>query len=234
MSYISKRGQAAAQAATAEKQDYSKALVTLKSGMSLKVRVLSVEDSVEYYAASVFKVFNTTPVAPGNLYQKAADILFEDARNAKTEAEAEELKAKARQLKPKPRYLFGFINLETGEPIVIDLSKAQAQVIYQALNKFEKKIGKIAFELAKSGTGTSTVVSLTPVLDMDEDLTDTERENFAKADGKEFPFELFENVLYMKTEAEQLDDLKAFGFDVSRLGVDGAEASGEGDEVYGF
>lgn len=225
MSYISKRGADAAKSATAEQQqDASKALVTLKSGTTLKVRVLSKDDSAEYYAASVFKVFNTTPVAPGNLYQKAADLLFEDAKKAKSDAEAEELKTQARQLKPKPRYLFGFVNLETGEPIVVDLSKAQAQVIYQALNKFEKKIGKVAFELAKSGTGTSTVVSLTPILDMDEDLTEVERKNFEEADGKEFPAELFEKVLYMKTEDEQIADLKAFGFDVSRLGVDGAES----------
>lgn len=227
MSYISKRGADAAKSATAEQQqDASKALVTLKSGTTLKVRVLSKDDSAEYYAASVFKVFNTTPVAPGNLYQKAANILFEQAKKAATQAEADELKAKARALKPKPRYLFGFINLENGEPIVVDLSKAQAQVVYQALDKYEKKIGKVAFELSKSGTGTSTVVSFSPVLDMDEDLTDTERENFAKAEGKKFPAELFEKVLYMKTEAEQIEDLKAFGFDVSLLGIennDGAE-----------
>jgi len=66
MSYISKRGADAAKSATAEQQqDASKALVTLKSGTTLKVRVLSKDDSAEYYAASVFKVFNTTPVAPG-------------------------------------------------------------------------------------------------------------------------------------------------------------------------
>ncbi|MDR9792726.1 hypothetical protein Q8A72_07015 [Aeribacillus pallidus] len=228
MSYISKRGADAAKSATTEQQqDASKALVTLKSGTTLKVRVLSKDDSAEYFAASVFKVFNTTPVAPDNLYQKAANILFEQAKKAKSDAEAEELKTQARQLKPKPRYLFGFINLENGEPIVVDLSKAQAQVVYQALDKYEKKIGKVAFELSKSGTGTSTVVSLSPILDMDEDLTDTERENFAKADGKEFPAELFEKVLYMKTEAEQIEDLKAFGFDVSLLGVDGAESESD-------
>jgi len=228
MSYISKRGADAAKSATTEQQqDASKALVTLKSGTTLKVRVLSKDDSAEYFAASVFKVFNTTPVAPDNLYQKAANVLFEQAKKAKSDAEAEELKTQARQLKPKPRYLFGFINLENGEPIVVDLSKAQAQVVYQALEKYEKKIGKVAFELSKSGTGTSTVVSFSPVLDMDEDLTDTERENFAKADGEEFPAELFEKVLYMKTEAEQIEDLKAFGFDVSLLGVDGAESESD-------
>jgi hypothetical protein len=226
MSYISKRGADAAKSATTEQQqDASKALVTLKSGTTLKVRVLSKDDSAEYFAASVFKVFNTTPVAPDNLYQKAANILFEQAKKAKSDAEAEELKTQARQLKPKPRYLFGFINLENGEPIVVDLSKAQAQVVYQALDKYEKKIAKVAFELSKSGTGTSTVVSFSPVLDMDEDLTDTERENFAKADGKEFPTELFEKVLYMKTEAEQIEDLKAFGFDVSLLGLEGSSES---------
>ncbi|MGR6115850.1 hypothetical protein ACTHHL_04565 [Aeribacillus composti] len=226
MSYISKRGADAAKSATTEQQqDASKALVTLKSGTTLKVRVLSKDDSAEYFAASVFKVFNTTPVAPDNLYQKAANILFEQAKKAKSDAEAEELKTQARQLKPKPRYLFGFINLENGEPIVVDLSKAQAQVVYQALDKYEKKIGKVAFELSKSGTGTSTVVSFSPILDMDEDLTEVERKNFEEADDEEFPAELFEKVLYMKTEAEQIEDLKAFGFDVSLLGLEGSSES---------
>ena len=223
MSYISKKGKAAAQSATQETIDFSKALVPFKSGSSYKVRLASDEDFVEYYAASVFKVFHTTPVEPGNLYQKAADILFEDAKKAKTEAEAEELRSQARQLKPKPRYLFGFINLDDGQPIIVDVSKAQAQVLIKAIDKYAKKIDKIAFELSKEGSGRDTIVSLAPVLDMDDDLTDQQRAHFEKAAGMAIPDDLYENVLTVKSEAEQIEDLKAFGFDVSRLGIEETE-----------
>lgn len=224
MSYISAKGKAAAKSATEEKKDFSKALVPFKSGTTYKVRLASDEDFVEYYAANVFKVFYTTPVTPGSLYQKAADALYKAAKDAATEAEAEELRNYAYQLKPKPRYLFGFINLADGEPIVVDLTKAQAQVVISAIEKYAKKINKVAFELSKEGSGTSTTVSLSPVLDMDEDLTETERKNFDEADGKEIPDELYENVLYVKDESEQLEDLhnfaQKFNLDIGVLGID--------------
>jgi hypothetical protein len=77
---------------------------------------------------------------------------------------------------------------------------------------------------------------------MDEDLTDKERENFAKSEGKTIDDELYEKCLYVKTESEQIADLMAFGFDVSRLGVTGGKADvvtpivedGQGDEELGF
>lgn len=233
MSYIAKKGKAAAESATAEKKDFSKSLVPFKSGTTYKVRLVSDEDFVEYYAANVFKVFYTTPVAPGNLYQQASDLLYADAKKASDagdEAKAEELRDQAYQLKPKPRYLFGFINLEDGEPIIVDCTKAQAKVLISAIEKYAKKIDKVAFELSKDGTSTSTTVSLSPVLDMDEDLTDKERENFNKAKDAKVPDELYENVLYMKNVSEQIEDLERFGFDVSRLNVVGGENSDPTEE----
>lgn len=226
MSYIAKKGKAAAESATAENQENaSKALASFKSGTAYKVRIASDEDYVEYYAASVFKVFNTTPVESDNLYQKAANMLYADAKAAEEagdDAKAEELRNKAYLLKPKPRYLFGFINLSDGQPIIVDVSKAQAKVLIAAIEKNAKKLARKPFELAKDGQGTSTMVSLTP-LD-DEDLSDAERKVFeATADAK-VPDELYEKVLYVKTHDEQVADLKAFGFDVERLGVESKPA----------
>jgi len=59
-------------------------------------------------------------------------------------------------LKAKPRYLFGFFNLADGEEIIVDLTKAQARVVVAAIEKYAKKIDKLAFELSKEGSGTST------------------------------------------------------------------------------
>lgn len=228
MSYIAKKGKAAAESALAEKEDLSNALVSLKSGTSLKVRVASVEDFIEYYAASVYKVFYTTPVEPGSLYQKAAAILYDDAKKAQDagdDAKYEELRNQAYTIKPKPRYLLGFISLADGQPIVVDLSKAQAKVIIAAIEKNAKKIDRKPFELAKDGKSTSTIVSLTP-LDL-EDLSDTEAKTFESSKDAKVPDDLYEKVLSVKSTDEQAEDLEKFGFDVSRLGI----ASGDPIEV---
>ena len=212
------------------KQD---ALKPFKSGTSYKVRVLTQEDFVMYYAASVYKVFNTTPVAPGSLYQKAADALYDEARGLGDGPEADEIRDQAYQLKPKPRYLFGFVNLEDGKPLIIDVAKNEAQVLIAAIEKYAKNIDKRAFELAKDGSGQSTTVSLSPVLDMDEDLTDAERKNFEAAAKLTISDELFESVLYVKTEEEQAADLVAFGFDPARIGYSGAgEQSADPTEQF--
>lgn len=232
MSYIAKKGKAAAESALAEKEDLSNALVSLKSGTSLKVRVASVEDFIEYYAASVYKVFYTTPVEPGSLYQKAAAILYDDAKKAQDagdDAKYEELRNQAYTIKPKPRYLLGFINLADGQPIVVDLSKAQAKVIIAAIEKNAKKIDRKPFELAKDGKSKSTVVSLTP-LDADEeseDLAPAEKKTFEATKEAKVPDDLYEKVLSVKSTDEQAEDLEKFGFDVSRLGI----ANGDSIEV---
>lgn len=218
MSYISRKGKDAAASATAEKKDFTKALVSFKSGSTYKVRIATDEDYCEYAAVSVFKAINTTPVAPDSLYQKAVDLLYGDAKavESKDAAKAEELRNQAYQLKPKPRYLFAFINLENGEPMIVDVSKAQAKVLIASIDKNAKKLAKKPFELSKAGSGTNTAVSLMP-LD-DDDLSAPELANFEKTLETKIDDELYEKVLYVKDEAEQRQDLTVFGFDVSRLG----------------
>jgi hypothetical protein len=84
-------------------------------------------------------------------------------------------------------------------------------------NRLDRK----AFELSKSGSSTSTTVSLLPI--DEEDLSDAELKNFEVTAGKAFPEELYEKVLFVKSEADQINDLKAFGFDVSKLGINSDE-----------
>lgn len=229
---------AAVQSATQEKQDYSKALTSLKSGSSVKVRVPSMEDVVEVYIHSVYKAFYSTPCTKGmgkeDYYDKAVSLLYADADKAEeagNKEKAQELKDTAYQLKAKARYLFGFFSLtEGGVPIILDLSKKQAQSIFAVLNKYEKKIGSLAFEISKNGSGTSTQISVTPIIDED-DLSDKEKKAFAETAGTAFPEEIYSNVLKVKTEEEQLEDLRTFGFDVSRLGVGSAPVADSDAEV---
>lgn len=181
---------------------------SFKSGSSYKVRINSLDDVVGYEAASVFKVFDTTPVEKRSLYHKAAELLYLDAKNAKDESTAEAIRKQAYLVKPKPRYILAAIDLETGEKLYVDLTKNQAKAVIAVVQKKAKKLDSLAFELSKTGESTSTAVSLTQ---LDEDELDAkELENFGKSKGIEFADEDFEALLQYKGEDEQLDDLYQF------------------------
>jgi hypothetical protein len=208
---------------------------SFKSGTTYKVRVLGTADLIRFYSYGIFKkvnsfvaknpsvknpkgfpVDNLTPWDLAFKYYQDLAFAARDKGNATAEEENRNL---AYQFKPKERYALGFIDLETGEPLIVDLSKKQAQTVNATIVKYEKKLGKIAFELSKTGSSTSTVVSLSPIIDMDEDLTDKERENFGKLDGAEFDMTLFDGLLYEADEKEQIENLVAAGFDITLIGL---------------
>lgn len=235
MSIFTKRGSAAVDSATAEKDTQSSALVSFTSGTSLKVRVKSAEDSVEYYAYGMFGKVNTfVPeksaerndrgyvTANPTVWDRAADALYADSKAAKdagNETLAKEISDEAYNFRGKARYLVAFGSLETGEDIIVDLTQNQAKAVFAAIAKYAKRLDKLAFELAKTGSSTSTVVSLSPIIDMDEDLTEAERKNFAKAGEKPFDFGKFEEALFVADEAEQIKNLVKADFDIGRLGL---------------
>lgn len=210
MSYIRKKGIAAVEAALAEESNRpQKVLFPLKSGTSVKVRVPSAEDIVEVWMHSVYDVFLSTPCMKNDYYDQAAEILYKDAKGQPDE-QAKETRRIAGLLKAKPRYLMGFFNLDNGQPIIIDLSKKQAQGVLAPINKYEKKLDKLAFELSKTGSGQSTTVTLNVLIDPDEDLNDEQRKHFDETAGKPFPEEIYGNCLYTKQPAEQLEDIREF------------------------
>lgn len=129
----------------------------------------------------------------------------------------------AYKYKPELRYVMGFFDLDSGERIVIDVSRKQAATIRESIIKYEKKIGKVAFEVSKGNGGS---VSLTPILDMEEDLTDKQRENFGKA-PEEFKIEDFHGILYEADDEEMTRTLIGQGFDVSLIGLSGAAKADE-------
>lgn len=220
---------------------------SFKSGSSYKVRVMGAADLIRFYSYGIFKkvnsfvaknpsVKNAKGYPESNLtpWDKAAkyyqDLAFK-ARDKGNAAAEEENRNLAYQFKAKERFALGFIDLETGEPIIVDLSKKQAQSVHAVIVKYEKKLAKLAFELSKTGSSTSTVVSLSPIIDMDEDLSDKERANFAKLDGQAFDMTLFDGLLYEADEKEQIENLVAAGFDITLIGlsIGGGQAEGAGD-----
>jgi len=200
---------------------------SFKSGSSFIVKVLGTADLIQFFSYGIFKqvnsfvaknpskksakgypVENLTPWDKAWKYHKDLSQDFSDHHGQE-----------ASKYRAKERYAMGFFDLTTGEPIIVDLSKKQAQAVHDVIKKYEKKLGKVAFELSKQGSGQNTVVSLTPVLDMDEDLTAEQRTNFDKA-PESFDMSLFDGILYELDDAEQIELLKKVGFDVSLIGYD--------------
>lgn len=207
---------------------------SFKTGTVYKVRVMSAFDLIRFFSYGIYKKVNSFSAAnPSTLNKNGfpesnltswdrAWKHYQDEKKAaadRGDAKAEEAaKQEAAKYRVKERYALGFINLETGEPIIVDLSKPQATTVHAVIKKQEKKLGRIAFELEKSGSGTSTVVSLTPLIDMEEDLTEVERKHFAAQDGKEFDMSLFDGLIYEADEKEMLENLVAAGFDLALIG----------------
>ncbi|MDA2128722.1 hypothetical protein PDM92_21395 [Bacillus cereus] len=226
-SFIASTGTQAIEDATKEKVDYSKLLTKVTNGKTLRVRALPTA-VVKYFCHSVYKAFYSTPctkpMGKDDLYDKACDLLYKDAKEAEENgATADEVKAikdRAYQLKAKERYMIGFINLDTGLPIIVDLTANQGKDVVAVMKKYEKKIDKHAFEITKTGSSTETKISFTIVLDAEEDLKPAQFEQFEKSLGHEFDMESFGKVFSINDQAQQIEDLIAFGFDISRLGLE--------------
>lgn len=217
----------------------------LKANSSYKVRVLGTDNLIRFYSYGIFKqinsftaknpsVKNARGFAESNLtpWDKAAkyyqDLKFK-AEDAGDSANADKYGIEASKYRAKERYALGFVDLATGEPIIVDLSKKQAQGVMAVITKNVKKLDKVAFELSKQGAGTATTVMLSVIFDLDEDLTDKEREHFAKLDGQQFDMALFDGLLYEADEAEQIDNLVKAGFDPALIGLSKAPADASPD-----
>lgn len=234
--FVSKGEEAARTAVNTEQSGSDAPIVSFKSGTTYKVGIKSINDVAQYYGYGVFKKVNTfVPKNPAKrnargfvesehtVWDKASELLYADAKAAEeggaSADEVEKLRTQANELRGKPRFLRAFFDLDTGKDIVIDLSPNQERVIQAVITKYEKRLGKLAFELSKQGQSTSTTVSLSPIIDMDEDLTDEQRANFAKLSEAPFDMSSFESCLYIADEDEQIKNLIIAGFDIGRLGL---------------
>lgn len=210
---------------------------SFKSGTKYYVKVLGSADLRAFYSYGIYgKVYSFTPATQpdrdkygnpvGGLtpWDKAWKYHKDQSKEWTDEHGQEASKYRAKQ-----RFAMGFYDLTSGELIVIDVSKNQAQAIHGVIKKFEKRLGQMAFELSKDGQGTSTTVSLTPVMFPEEDLTDEQRKNLDNAPD-EFDASRFEGIVYEADEAEQIENLIKAGFDVSLIGLEAPKASEDSSE----
>lgn len=213
----------------------SNEFASFKTGTTYVVKVLGEADLIAFYSYGIYKQLNSFVAKKPSKKSKngypVEDLTpFDKAwRYHKDLSEdfSDEHGQEASKYRAKQRFAMGFFDLDSGEEIVIDVSKAQGQAIYATIKKYEKKLGKLAFELSKQGQGTSTTVSLTPIIDMDEDLTDKQRANFEKAPN-EFDKSKFEGILFEKDEKEMVEALHQVGFDVTKIGFEVPKAEDEG------
>lgn len=205
---------------------------SFKTGSTFYVKVLGTASLISFYSYGIFKVINSFvaekpskkskagyPVGDYTIWDRAW-LYHKDLSQDFNDHHGQE----AGKYRAKQRFAMGFFDLTTGAPIIVDVSKAQAQAIHAIITKNEKRLGKFAFELSKNGSGTSTTVSLSPVMDFDDDLTPEQQANFAKA-PEEFDMTLFDGLLFEVDEAEQIKLLTQAGFDVKLIGLSPATDS---------
>jgi hypothetical protein len=230
----------------------------LPSGTTLKVKLTGLDNVMRYFGYSVFKRVNTfiaekpsernakgfveanhTPwdLASKHYYDQAFKLTEgvddKDELDAiKNGAEYKRLSSEGYKYSGKARYAVGFIDIEVGKEIVLDFTKKQfMEAIKPILVKHDGKKDTRAFEISKEGSSTNTKITLMPVLDQEEDLTDKEQANFGKFVGKEFNKANFEGLLFEADEKTQVENLVAAGFDISLIGYSIGGVSNDSQEI---
>lgn len=197
MSVITAKGSQAKENANKKaKIDTKKVYLRLKENQSHKVRLLGVEDYVEYQAVGDFNlgIYNQ-PISGDN-----SPLVVAHEKGGE----------KFKNLYKKSRYVFVFGSLETGELVAWDASKNQAKSMISTIEEYADVIDEIAFNFKRTGDKTDTVYSLNPIIKMKPE----DKEAFAKFDGQEVEMDFFEAIIQPKDDKFLAKLLKEAGFDV--------------------
>ena len=191
------RGQQAKEQLEKKKVDLKNAYLRMKSGDSVKVRVLSPMDYVEYLAHSSFthKVYT----------QPCVSVIGKECalcEASKSGVEGFDV------LYPRKRYIFVFADMTSGELKALDVSKNQAKKLIADIEEYKDELGEIAFNLKKTGEGTNTGYSLSPILRMKGD----EPAQFEACGDLEVTDEYLNTILTPRTLELQVRTLKEAGF----------------------
>lgn len=167
-----------------------------------------------------FPTDNLTPFDKAYLHHKDQSLDWQD-----------EQAGEANNYRATRKFTLGFYNLDTGEPIMVEFTRNQANTIVETIKKYENRLDQFAFELSKQGKQRDTTVSLSliPIL---EDLTETQQKHFAELPN-EFDAKNFEGLHYVMSTDEQIEKLIEVGFDVSLIGLDAPKKDAqEGANVF--
>lgn len=204
MSVITARGQAAKESANKKSQsiDYKKIYIRLKDGDSVRVRLLSNIDYVEYMAHGDFNLgIYTQPC----LKPAGKPCALCEAANSGLE--------KFEKLYARKRYLFALADIDDGSVRMFDATKGQATGLIDTIESYSEDLQDVAFTFKRTGTKTETLYSLNPILKMKP----ADKEKFDKFNGQEVDDSLFEAVLSPRTYEQQIEELQKAGFQVDQL-----------------
>lgn len=192
---------------------------------SIIVRMLAETEVAEVLTHGVYQVFNTVGHTEENYYDKASAVIFVEANKLKEELEkmqkgTEEYKKaeenwktvikRAYALQAEPQYLFAFVELSTGNLIAVPSGKKQAPATFNKIKKYQSQKDTFAFEITKASGG----FDVSPIL---EPLTPEQQVIFEKTKELKVPVEMFEKAYYKPSPEQQLEHLKKFGFNISKI-----------------
>lgn len=190
--------------------DLKEVYIRMKDGESVRVRVLSPMDYVEYLAVGDFNLGIYTqpsliPLGKPDAFAEAKAIADEVAGDDENHP-----LFPFTRLYGKKRYVFAFADLDTGKLRVWDASKKQAKGVITTIEKYKEDIGDTAFDFSRTGNKLETVYALDPILRLKGD----DVEKFDKLGELTVEDELFNQVLIARTYEQQVEILEKAGFPV--------------------
>ena len=129
-----------------------------KSGTTYTVKVLGTSDLITFFSYGIFKQVNSF-VAKNPSKKSAKGFPVENLtpwdkawkyHADKSEEFGDKDSQEAYKYRPRQRFALGFIDLDAGEPIIVDLSKNQAQAVHGNITKYAERLDQFAFEIGRA------------------------------------------------------------------------------------
>lgn len=206
MGLISKRGQEVKEIVEKDSVDLEKVFIRLKDGQSVKVRILSVFDYVQYKAHA--NGYNFGIYTQPCLKPTGCDCPLCKAY----EYDKEEYK----DLRASNRYMVAMVDLEEDMIRIWDCSKNQLKNLIAQMEDYEDMIAdpdeEIMFTFKRTGTKTATAYTLAPI--MNKKTVKELNEVYHKYDDKVVEDSYFEACLVPRKEEIIMNALKQAGLPV--------------------
>lgn len=209
MSLISKRGQEVKEAVNKDNIDLKKVYIRLKDGQSVRVRLLGVQDYVQYKAHSNgynFGIFTQPCLAPTGVDCPLCKAYEHD-------------KEEYKDLRPSNRYLVAMADLDEGMIRVWDCSKTQLRNLISQIEEYAEQIQdkdeEMMFTFKRTGTKTSTTYTLSPIIS--KKAIGELAVAYHKFDDVEVEDSFFEGCLVPRSESIIMNALKQAGIPVEEI-----------------
>ncbi len=208
MGIIQAKGQAVKEVVSRDDVDLSKVFIRLKDGNSVRVRLLGVQDYVQYKAHS--NGFNF-----GIYTQPCLEPIGQECPLCKAHNfDKEEYK----DLRPSNRYLVAMADLDEGMLRVWDCSKSQLKNLISQIDEYAEDIEngeEMMFTFKRTGTKTNTSYTLSPIINKKQ--RESLYEAYHKFDDTAVEDSFFEGCLVPRSEGIIMGALKQAGLPMGTI-----------------